>query len=100
MTTTITGAVFKLRRDTSSAWAAKNPVLASGEPGYERDTRGYKIGDGHTPWIDLHYVLADQGDDSEGAAMLALQQHIVSLTPHSVYDDGPSLTLLYENAKV
>lgn len=29
-----------------------------------------------------------------------LPDHIASLLPHPVYDDGPSLTLLYENAKV
>lgn len=32
-----------------------------------------------------------------GAALL---EHINSETPHPVYDDGPSLALIYENAKV
>ncbi len=29
-----------------------------------------------------------------------LNAHVNSETPHPVYDDGPSLALLYENAKV
>lgn len=29
-----------------------------------------------------------------------LPEHIASELPHPVYDEGPSLTLLYENAKV
>lgn len=39
------------------------------------------------------------GDDG-GATAIALQAHIDSPTPHAIYDDGPSLALLYENAKV
>lgn len=30
----------------------------------------------------------------------SLIDHVDSPTPHPVYDDGPSLALLYENAKV
>jgi hypothetical protein len=30
----------------------------------------------------------------------AVLEHIDSELPHPVYDDGPSLTLIYENAKV
>jgi hypothetical protein len=29
-----------------------------------------------------------------------LSEHVNSETPHPIYDDGPSLVLLYENAKV
>lgn len=46
---------FQYRRDTAANWAAKNPVLADGEPGYERGTNRHKIGDGATPWNSLPY---------------------------------------------
>lgn len=47
---------IQLRRDTAAAWALANPVLADGEPGFERDTKRSKIGDGETEWNDLPYT--------------------------------------------
>ncbi len=85
---------FKMRRDKKDTWAARNPILRDGEPGYEKDTRLMKIGDGLTAWNDLPYTCAD-GGGGDGS----LLQHINSPLPHPVYDDGPSLALLYENAK-
>lgn len=81
----------KLRRDTANRWYRLNPVLEDGEPGYEKDTGKMKIGNGSSPWRDLEYV---EGEAPE------LTDHINAAEPHPVYDDGPSLTLLYENAKV
>lgn len=42
------------------------------------------------------------GADGIGAqeAMAVIEGHINSPNPHPVYDDGPSLLLLYQNAKV
>lgn len=47
-----------LRRDDAVAWAAVNPILADGEPAYEKDTGRVKIGDGVTAWNDLGYFPA------------------------------------------
>jgi len=47
---------IQLRKGTSSEWSAANPVLASGEPGFERDTGRFKIGDGTTAWSGLYYA--------------------------------------------
>jgi hypothetical protein len=44
-----------LRRDSASNWTANNPVLLSGEPGYETDTKKLKIGDGVSVWSSLNY---------------------------------------------
>lgn len=44
---------IKFRRGTESQWAAVNPVLAYGEPGWARDTEVLKIGDGVSAWNDL-----------------------------------------------
>lgn len=52
-----------LQHRTATAWTAANPTLASGEAGYETDTRREKIGDGVTAWNSLPYVA-----DAVGAA--------------------------------
>lgn len=41
------------RRGTAAEWAAANPILASGEIGFETDTKLMKMGDGVTAWNDL-----------------------------------------------
>lgn len=46
---------FLLRRDTASNWSSVNPILGSGEMGYETDTKKMKIGDGTTAWNSLSY---------------------------------------------
>lgn len=91
--------VFRLRRGPSNIWAEKNTVLGPGEPGIEIDTGWFKIGDGVTPWNDLPYFV-DRDSAGDGASDPALAAHVSSETPHPVYDEGPSLVLLYENAKV
>ena len=87
---------IKLRRDLYANWESKNPLLGDGEPGFEIDTGRFKIGDGVSRWMSLNYFVPAAGETSQDA----LAAHIASLTPHPVYDDGPSLNLLYENAKV
>lgn len=89
------------RRGTVEQWTRKNPILSSGEPGLAIGTGNFKMGDGETAWNDLEWFLKtpeNPGDD--GYALQMLNQHISSLTPHAVYNDGPSLLLLYQNAKV
>lgn len=86
---------LKFRRAYSWRWTQENPILADGEPGFEVNTGKFKIGDGSAHWKDLEYfVPKDQDLDN------TLPEHINSLTPHPVYDDGPSLELIYQNAKV
>lgn len=46
---------LQYRRDSAANWATANPILAAGEPGYETDTRKFKIGDGVTYWNTLPY---------------------------------------------
>lgn len=50
-----------LRRDTSSNWTTNNPVLASGEPGFETDTGKMKIGNGTSTWQQLQYFQGATG---------------------------------------
>jgi hypothetical protein len=56
---------FQFRRGTASEWTSANPVLASGELGFETDTQKGKIGNGSTAWNSLVYLLgAEVGDIS------------------------------------
>lgn len=52
------------RSDTASNWAQENPVLLTGEIGYETDTNKVKIGDGSTAWNTLPYFTSGGGSVS------------------------------------
>ena len=45
-----------IRRGIEADWSSKNPVLSDGEPGYARDTKVLKVGDGETAWDDLEGI--------------------------------------------
>ena len=47
--------IIQWRRDTAANWTATDPVLSSGEAGYETDTEKLKLGDGVTVWTLLPY---------------------------------------------
>ena len=47
---------IQIRRDTKAKWADLNPILASGEMGFEIDNNRLKIGNGITAWNSLPYV--------------------------------------------
>jgi hypothetical protein len=91
---------IRFRRGKAAFWESENPILRDGEPGYEKDTRKLKVGDGSTPWRDLPYSAGGAPISDPGDTPVDLAAHIADSTPHPVYDSGPSLFLLYENAKV
>jgi Major tropism determinant N-terminal domain len=44
---------IQFRRGTAAQWSSTNPILSSGELGYETDTGNFKIGNGSTAWNSL-----------------------------------------------
>ena len=50
---------IQVRRDIAINWSNVNPILASGEFGFETDTYSLKIGDGETAWNSLDYFAGD-----------------------------------------
>lgn len=46
---------IQLRRDTKAKWEQVNPILSSGEIGFELDSNNFKIGDGAKHWSELEY---------------------------------------------
>ncbi len=51
--------LIQLRKGSSSEWSSVNPVLASGEPGYDTTNNTIKIGDGTSPWNTLSTLSVD-----------------------------------------
>lgn len=49
-------ATIKVRESSTSDWTSKNPVLASGEFGYDWLAKVLKIGDGITKWNSLNPI--------------------------------------------
>jgi hypothetical protein len=86
-----------LRRDLSQNWNYNDPVLMSGEPGYEMDTRKFKMGDGQTPWSQLPYssgvtgAKGSTGDAGHSAELIGTFPSRTALTnayptpPHPYY---------------
>lgn len=48
--------LIQVRRGSSSQWVLANPILSSGELGFEIDTNKLKIGNGSDTWNDLKYI--------------------------------------------
>lgn len=65
----MTLARMKQRRGSSAQWSGTNPILESGELGFEADTNNLKIGDGQKTWANLPYVaqgvVGSKGDDGD-----------------------------------
>ena len=61
MTTQTIPARIVIRRDTAANWTAQNPILLSGEWGFEIDTKKLKIGDGVSAWNALDYYSPGGG---------------------------------------
>lgn len=55
------------RRGTSTQWTTANPILASGEKGFEIDTGLFKMGDGVSSWNQLPYFLDQEASDTRYA---------------------------------
>ncbi len=88
---------IRIRRDTKEKWLEVDPVLALGEPGYEVDTNNIKVGNGSARWSDLDYLVPERDENLYNQLMT----HVNNVVVHTVFDDdGPSLLLLYQNAKV
>ncbi len=47
---------IQIRRGTAAEWTSENPVLSSGELGFETDTNKMKVGDGINNYNDINYI--------------------------------------------
>lgn len=108
---------IRFKRGTSQQWENADAPLGPGEPGWDTQSGILKIGDGSTWWRDLPTVapLSDSAvvealekyiDEHPGDLVTpeyvadAIAFHVADTTPHPVYDDGPSLVLIFENGLI
>lgn len=63
------GDLIQYRRGTTEQWTAANPVLASGEVGYDTEKNDLRIGDGVTAWNSLRSTAVAPGE-ANGTATL------------------------------
>jgi hypothetical protein len=49
--------LIQLRKGSATEWSSQNPVLSSGEPGYDITNNLLKIGDGINTWADLSPIV-------------------------------------------
>lgn len=48
--------MIQFKRGNAEDFKTKNPVLAAGQPGFEKDTGKLKIGNGQSAWNSLKYI--------------------------------------------
>ena len=59
---------LQFRRGTYAEWAAANPILASGEPGYDITNKILKVGDGTTQFASLSGISGGGGGGGGGSS--------------------------------
>lgn len=78
--TTTIKTYFQIRRGKASEWASINPILRAGEPGYELDLGGLKIGDGVKTWLELNYIgESDYKFSPDGNSLVVSQEGKLTL---------------------
>jgi len=73
-----------IRKGTGSQWSSTNPILASGEPGYDLSNNILKIGDGVSNWNSLKNVASSSGLISPASG----QFQNLSIYAPSYYEGG------------
>lgn len=75
------------RRGTAEQWTLANPVLATGEIGFETDTSKFKVGDGVNAWATLAYFV--NSDDLSGELEEYATQEFVTSAIENVVGFAP-----------
>lgn len=94
-----------LRKGSDIEWSGTNPVLASGEPGYDTVNKVFKIGDGSSTWLTLSgiNIASSQITDLNSSVSGLLPANIVNGSGIGSYtakwSDSDTLTtgILYDN---
>ena len=68
---------MKQRRGTAAAWTAADPILASGEIGYETNSGKLKIGDGVTTWAGLSYFTGGGAGTGDVSGPVSSTDHAI-----------------------
>jgi hypothetical protein len=79
---------IQVRRGPAVNWVIKNPILASGELGYETDTGKFKIGNGLDSWSARPYFV----DEDVTASLIAAAIAGLPSSPDARIGNMPDLT--------
>ena len=93
---------IQVRRGTAAQWTTANPVLASGEIGFETDTNKFKIGDGTTAWASAVYSISPVADyvDAVGINPASWRTELGIVLPSSeIYAGGDKTFVPADNKK-
>lgn len=85
--------LIQLRKGPSSTWISTNPVLASGEPGYDTTNNLLKIGDGASNWIALSGVNIGNSDFNSSVSGLLPVTNISAGSGISVSSSSGNYTI-------
>jgi len=84
---------IQFRRDLAANWRTYNTLLPIGSPGFETDTRLFKIGDGTTTWNTLPY--ANLPDTTLAGGRLSIYQGLPVALPNPGFFNPTPPTILY-----
>jgi hypothetical protein len=84
--------LVQFRKGTASAWTTANPVLASGEPGFDVTNNILKVGTGSSPWSSLSPLFSGLYISGTGTSgYLNKWNSTSSITNSIVYDNGTNI---------
>jgi hypothetical protein len=101
----IRNVIYEFRTNTDDEFTRKNEVYRDGEPVVVKSPGGparLKMGDGHTSYVDLPFLLAIEGDIPDIGNLDALTTDVKTSIVDAINElnmAGVSLALLYDNAK-
>lgn len=85
---------IQIRRGISASWDTVNPILSSGEVGFETDSYKFKIGDGSSRWTQLDYFSGEDFIVSASANALALATSYADSASASIINYIDNLTTI------
>jgi len=85
---------IKLRKGTSVEWSNTNPVLASGEPGYDLTNKILKIGNGINNWNNLSLIYANLNDQA------TIDCGLITYTTTTTTQPPALLSFVYDKEKL
>lgn len=102
-------ALIQFRRGTAQEWAEKDPILDSGEPGFETDTGLYKIGDGIHNWSELQYaneninnpiILADNASFVDKTTIRSPEINFKVVGDTNIFEVPPNFMFLIDSMEI
>jgi len=70
---------LQLRRDTTTNWTSKNPILKVGEPGYDTKTGELRIGNGTDHYLDLPNIASDLNNSGQDSQLITRLENDIKI---------------------